>query len=61
MTPKTLALTLAGVLFVTPLWSQNNAALATSNPTESRASSADAPYLALQQQWEQAKYNTPEA
>jgi len=61
MTPKTLALTLAGVLFVTPLWAQNNAALATSTPTESRAPSADAPYLALQQQWEQAKYNTPEA
>ncbi len=60
MTMK-LALSLSGLLLTAQVWAQDVATAPASEAASSPVAVADAPYVALQRQWEQAKYNTPEA
>lgn len=60
MTMK-LALSLSGLLLTAHVWAQDVATAPASEAASSTVAVADAPYVALQRQWEQAKYNTPEA
>lgn len=60
MTMK-LILGLSGLLFTAHVCAQDVATAPASEAASSPVAVAEAPYVALQRQWEQAKYNTPEA